>query len=350
MIVREWLIILQYNHYPFLNKTINMGKIMQAMQLLDIGQKLELVEAATPLPQNNEIQIRVAAVGINFADILICEGKYQERPDLPFSPGMEVCGVVTGLGPASDGFEIGDQVVGFGSYGGLAEYTTLPQNHCLRIAKNMSEVEAAGFLVAYGTSHLALSHRAGLTANDNLLVLGASGGVGRTAVEIGHLLGANVIAAASSEYKLQEARRSGADHLINTSSEDLLAKVKSLGGADVVYDPVGGELFKLALRATNPEGRIIPIGFASGEIPAIPANILLVKNLTVIGCYWGGYMNFGPDVIKASLKELFDWFEKGWIKPLVKNIFPLADANLALAMLKERKAVGKVVVRIPGNE
>ncbi len=320
---------------------------MQAMQLQDLGQRLELVDVPIPLPQRNEIQIKVEAVGINFADILICEGKYQERPELPFTPGMEVCGFVSDLGPDSDGFEIGDRVVGFGSYGGLAEYTTLPQNHCLSISKSMSDVEAAGFLVAYGTSHLALSHRAKLTSNENLLVLGASGGVGRTAVELGHLLGAKVIAAASDDNKLQEARSSGADHLVNTRTEDLLAKVKSLGGADVVYDPVGGELFKLALRATNPEGRIIPIGFASGDIPSIPANILLVKNLTVIGCYWGGYMKFGPDIVKEGLKELLDWFEQGRIKPLVKDIFPLEDANLALEKLKSRKAVGKVVVRIP---
>lgn len=322
---------------------------MQAMQLKGLGQKLELMDVPIPKPQRNEIQVKVKAVGINFADILICEGKYQERPELPFSPGMEVCGIVSGLGPESDKFEIGDRVVGFGSYGGLADYTSLPQNHCLGISNNMSDVEAAGFLVAYGTSHLALSHRARLTANENLLVLGASGGVGRTAVEIGHLLGANVIAAASNDSKLQEAKRSGADHLVNTETEDLVSKVKSLGGADVVYDPVGGELFKSALRATNPEGRIIPIGFASGDIPSIPANILLVKNLTIIGCYWGGYMKFGPDVIKKGLKELFDWFEQGRIKPLVKDIFPLAEANLALEKLKSRKAVGKVVVRIPEN-
>ena len=322
---------------------------MQAMQLHDLGQKLVLVDVPIPLPQRDEIQIKVEAVGINFADILICEGKYQERPELPFTPGMEVCGFVSDLGPDSDGFKIGDRVVGFGNYGGLAEYTTLPQNHCLSISKSMSDVEAAGFLVAYGTSHLALSHRAKLASNENLLVLGASGGVGRTAVELGYLLGAKVIAAASDDNKLQEAKWSGADYLINTSTEDLLSKVKSLGGADVVYDPVGGELFKLALRATNPEGRIIPIGFASGDIPTIPANILLVKNLTVIGCYWGGYMKFGPDVIKEGLKELFDWFEQGRIKPLVKDIFPLTEANLALAKLKSRQAVGKVVVRIPDN-
>ena len=145
----------------------------------------------------------------------------------------------------------------------------------------------------------------------------------------------------------QEAKRSGADHLINTSTEDLLSKVKSLGGADVVYDPVGGELFKQALRATNPEGRIIPIGFASGEIPSIPANILLVKNLTVIGCYWGGYMKFAPKVIRDSLCELFGWFEAGRLRPFVKDVFQLEEANLALETLKSRKAIGKVVVRIP---
>ncbi len=320
---------------------------MKAMQLFELGQNLQAVDVPVPVPQKLELQIKVRAVGINFADILICEGKYQERPELPFSPGMEVCGYVTGLGPESQGFEVGDRVVGFGSYGGLAEYTTLPQNHCLVISETMTEDEAAGFLVAYGTSHLALSHRAGLTSNETLLVLGASGGVGRTAVEIGHLLGAKVIAAASDDSKLLEAKRSGADHLINTNTDDLVTKVKSLGGADVVYDPVGGELFKQALRVTNPEGRIIPIGFASGDIPSIPANILLVKNFTVIGCYWGGYMRFNPGVIKSGLEELFGWFERGMIKPVVRDIFPLVEANLALEKLKSRKAIGKVVVKVP---
>ncbi|MYJ87968.1 MAG: NADPH:quinone oxidoreductase family protein, partial [Rhodobacteraceae bacterium] len=238
---------------------------MKAMQLFDLGQKLKLVDVPIPIAKGNEVQIKIEAVGINFADLLICEGKYQVRPELPFSPGMEVCGTITDLGPECQGFQKCDRIVGFGNYGGLAEYTTLPQNHCLQISNKLADVEAAGFMVAYGTSHVALSHRAGLTSGENLLVLGASGGVGRTAVEIGHLMGANVIAAASNDDKLHEAKRSGANHLINTSTEDLLSKIKSLGGADVVYDPVGGELFKQALRATNPEGRIIPIGFASGE-------------------------------------------------------------------------------------
>lgn len=326
-----------------------MSVLMLAMQIHEMGQNLELAEVPIPVPIRDEIQIKVEAVGINFADILICEGKYQEKPDLPFSPGMEVCGHVTGLGPDCHDFGLGDRVVGFGSHGGLAEYTTLPQDQCLCISDKLTDVEAAGFLVAYGTSHLALSHRAKLQSKENLLVLGSSGGVGRTAVEIGSLMGANVIAAASNETKLQEAKRSGARHLINTETDDLLTKVKDLGGADVVYDPVGGHMFKQALRATNPEGRIIPIGFASGDVPSIPANILLVKNLTVIGCYWGGYLKFAPGIIKGGLYELFGWFEEGHIKPLVKDVFSLEDANLALAKLKSRKAIGKVVVRISDN-
>ena len=323
-----------------------MKQSMKAMLLFDLGQKLKLVDIPVPNPQGNEVQIKVEAVGINFADLLICEGKYQVRPDLPFSPGMEVCGIVTDLGPECQGFEKGDRIVGFGNYGGLAEYTIMHQTQCLQISNKLDDVEAAGFMVAYGTSHVALSHRAGLKSGENLLVLGASGGVGRTAVEIGHLMGANVLAAASNDDKLREAKRSGAVHLINTSTEDLLSKVKSLGGADVIYDPVGGELFKQALRATNPEGRIIPIGFASGEIPSIPANIILVKNLTVIGCYWGGYMKFAPNVIRDSLCELFNWFETGGLRPLVNDVFPLEEANMALEKLKSRKAIGKVVVRI----
>ncbi len=319
---------------------------MVAMQIKELGKGLVRVQIPRPQPKPGEVLVTVKAVGINFADLLMAEGKYQEKPDMPFSPGMEVCGVVSDRGDGVEDLEIGDRIAGFGSHGGLAEYACLPAKQCVKVPESMSDEVASGFIIAYGTSHLALRNRARLKPGENLLVLGASGGVGRTAVEIGKILGANVIAAASSEAKLEEAKAAGATHLINSTTDDLRDRTRSLGGADVVYDPVGGSLFKAALRSANPEGRIIPIGFASGEIPSVPANILLVKNLDVIGCYWGGYLRFKPIVMQKSLEELFDWFTRGLIQPLVNTVLPLDQANTALEMLKTRRAIGKIVVSV----
>jgi NADPH2:quinone reductase len=210
----------------------------------------------------------------------------------------------------------------------------------------MSITTGAGFLVAYGTSHLALAHRAKLQAGETLLVLGASGGIGLTAVEIGKRMGATVIACARGADKLAIAAKAGADHLIDSDTDDLRKLVKSLGGADVVYDPVGGDLFKAALRACNPEARIIPLGFASGEVPKIAANILLVKNISVIGYYWGGYLKFAPKILQDSLKTLLGWYKTGQLHPHISHILPLDRANEALDLLKTRKSTGKVVVEI----
>jgi NADPH2:quinone reductase len=210
----------------------------------------------------------------------------------------------------------------------------------------MSDAEAAAFQVAYGTSHVALGYKARLQPGERLLVLGAAGGVGLTAVEIGKLMGAEVIAVARGEARLEQARAMGADHLLDSETTDIREAVKALGGADVVYDPVGGNAWQAAIRAANPEARLIPIGFASGEIPQIPANILLVKNLTVIGFYWGAYFRLKPRVLVDSLRELIGWFEAGKIKPHVSHTVPLAEANRALDLLESRQATGKVVVTI----
>jgi len=319
---------------------------MFAMHVKTLGDSLKIVDIPTPQPAPNEIQIRVSAVGMNFADLLISQGQYQIKPPLPFSPGMEVCGVISALGEEINDRQIGTRVAGIANFGGLAEYICLPHGQCLDVPDKMSDEIAAGFIIAYGTSYLALVKRAKLQAQDNLLVLGASGGVGRTAVEIGRVIGAKVIAAASSDNKLKEAKIAGADHLIHSLQDDLRSKVKALGGADVVYDPVGGSLFNSAMRSMNPEGRIIPIGFASGDIPSIPANILLVKNLDVIGCYWGGYLTFNPKVIRQCLSELFIWFEQGLIAPHISSSFPLKEANEALQLMATRQAVGKIVIKI----
>ncbi len=210
----------------------------------------------------------------------------------------------------------------------------------------MSFEHAAAFPIAYGTSHVALHYRARLQPGENLLVLGAAGGVGLTAVEIGKVLGANVIACARGTKKLDVARAAGAHHLIDASKDDIRAAVKALGGADVVYDPVGGEQFKSAFRACKPEARLLPIGFASGEAPTIPTNHLLVKNLTVMGVYWGGYLAFKPSIVSESTQTLFDWYVDGKIRPHVSHVFPLSNADTAYELLRNRQSTGKVVIKI----
>jgi NADPH2:quinone reductase len=210
--------------------------------------------------------------------------------------------------------------------------------------------DAAAFQITYGTSHVALDHKARLQPGETLLVLGAAGGVGLTAVEIGKRMGARVIACARGAEKLAVAKAAGADHLIDSDTDDIRIAVKALGGADVVYDPIGGDQFEAAFRATNPDGRILVIGFASGQVPPIPANHLLVKNISVLGLYWGGYLKFRPEVLTDSLSTLFRWYEAGGLRPHISHMFTLEKADEALATLRERKSTGKVVVRIAETE
>ncbi|WP_339853944.1 NADPH:quinone oxidoreductase family protein [Roseovarius nubinhibens] len=291
------------------------------------------------------IRVKIMACGLNFADLLMCQGKYQDTPEPPFTLGMEVAGVVDALGPDTDGPAVGSRVAVFGGQGGLAEYGCFPANRAVLLPDDMSFDDAAALQIAYGTSHLALDYKARLQPGETLLVLGAAGGVGLTAVEIGHAMGAKVIACARGAEKLEVARRAGADHLIDAASEDIRERVRALGGADVVYDPVGGDQFKDAFRACNPEARLLPIGFASGDVPQIPANHLLVKNLTVMGLYWGGYLAFKPEVVTDSLATLLSWHREGRIKPHVSHALPLAQAGDGLELLRSRKSTGKVVIR-----
>jgi NADPH2:quinone reductase len=231
--------------------------------------------------------------------------------------------------------------------GGLAEFAAVPAALCLALPPGMTMEQGAGFQIAYGTSHLALDHRAGLRRGETLLVLGAAGGVGLTAVEIGALMGARVIASARGPDRLAVARAAGAQDLIDSDAPDLRDRLKALGGVDVVYDTVGDPAFSEALRAARPEGRLLTIGFAGGTVPQIPANLLLVKNLTVIGLYWGGYMRFRPEVLTASLATLLRWFEEGRLAPHVSHVLPLDRVEEALGLLRSRKATGKVVVTMP---
>jgi len=322
---------------------------MRAMQVVNYGEALKLQEAIMPEAQAGEVLIRVEACALNFADMLMIAGSYQEKPPLPFTLGMEISGVIAALGAGVQGLQVGQRVVSYSGFGGLAEYIALPAQICLPIPDDMSFEQAAAFPVAYGTSHVALEYRARMQSGERLLVLGAAGGIGLTAVELGKLMGAEVIACARGADKLAVAKAAGADHLIDSATQDIRAEVMALGGADVVYDPIGGDQFKAALRATNPDGRIIPLGFASGEVPQIPANIILVKNLTIIGYYWGGYAKTNPKILADSFAKLLSWYAEGKLHPHISHTLPLEQANEALDLLRTRKATGKVVVRINGK-
>ncbi|MEP5727812.1 MAG: NADPH:quinone oxidoreductase family protein [Sulfitobacter sp.] len=319
---------------------------MRAMQVTAYDAPLSLQEVEIPVPGPGEVLVKIDTCGMNFGDTLMIKGTYQEKPPLPFTIGMELAGQVVAVGDEVTRIAQGARIAAYTGFGGLAEYATLPADVCVQIPDEMNAVDAAAFLIAYGTSHVALDYKARLQPGERLLVLGASGGVGLTAVELGKLMGAEVIACARSKEKLEVCRAAGADHLIDSATDDIRQIVKDLGGADVVYDPVGGEQFKAALRACNPEARLLPLGFASGDVPQIPANIALVKNLSILGLYWGGYAKLNPKVLTDSFATLIDWYVAGKLKPHVSNVLPMADANIALDLLRTRKATGKVVVQI----
>jgi NADPH2:quinone reductase len=304
----------------------------------------KLVEGPDPSPGPGEVAIRVAACGLNFADLLMIAGRYQEQPPFPLTPGMEIAGTVTATGPGVDPGLVGRRVAAFPGHGGLAEVALAPANRLVPLADDMPADEAAAMQVAYGTSHLALLRTARLAPGETLLVLGAAGGVGLTAVEIGAMIGARVIASARGPEKGAVAARAGAHHVLDSDRADLTEAVRALGGADVVYDAVGGPAFRAALSATKPEGRILLIGFAGGTLPEIRPNHLLVKNVSVHGFYWGGFLDFAPAVLTDSLAEVFRWRAEGRIRPHISHRLPLDRANEALGLLRARQSTGKVVV------
>lgn len=318
---------------------------MRAFQVTQSGTPPSLMDIETPQPGPGEVLIKIAACGLNFADLLMVKGEYQETPQAPFTLGMEVAGTVAAHGAGVSEPAIGTRVAVFGGHGGLADYGCFRAELCQPLLDSMTFEDAAAFQVAYGTSHVALTHRAALQAGERLLVLGAAGGVGLTAVEVGKLLGAEVIGVARGTEKCEIARKMGADHVFDTS-DDILGGLKSLGGVDVVYDPVGGDLFKIAMRAARPEARLLSIGFASGDVPQVPANILLVKNLSVLGFYWGGYLKFRSEVVTQSMAALMKWHSEKAISPHISHVLPLIRADEGLTLLRDRKSTGKVIIKI----
>ena len=308
---------------------------------------LVLEDIASPVIKSNEILLDVHAAGVNFPDTLIIEGKYQFKPPFPFSPGGEAAGVIAAVGEKVRQFKPGDRVMALTGWGSFAEQVAVPSYNVLPVPPSMAFDTAAAFSMTYGTAMHALKQRANLQSGETLLVLGASGGVGLAAVEIGKALGARVIAAASSADKLEVARNAGADDLINYAETNLKDEVKRLtagNGADVIFDPVGGDLFDQAIRAIAWNGRLLVIGFASGRIPELPANLALLKGASVVGVFWGAFAQRQPEDNATNFAQLFEWFGQQRIKPLVSKIYPLELAGEAIDSLRERKAVGKVVV------
>lgn len=319
---------------------------MQIFGIENYGETPVFGTRPVPVPGPGEVRVRIMACGLNFADLLMIEGKYQERPAPPVTLGMEAAGIVDALGPNTEGPVPGTRVAVYTNGGGLAEFGCFDARRCLPIPDAMSFEVAAGFQIAYGTSHVALDHRARLQPGETLLVLGAAGGVGLTAVEIGRKMGARVIACARGADKLKIAEAAGAHHMIDSDTADIRAEVKALGGADVVYDPVGGDQFDAALRATKADGRVIVVGFAGGRVQQIPANHLLVKNITVMGLYWGAYLDFRPEVLTGSLATLLGWYGEGSLRPHISHVLPFAQAAEGLELLRSRKSTGKIVVTI----
>ncbi len=315
---------------------------------LDGVDGLAVKDIERPESAAGHVRIRVRAAAINFADTLIIKGQYQVRPELPFVPGIEGAGEVVEVG---DGVSIpvGTRVMFVAGVGAWSEEVVVAEPMVVAIPDAMSWEDAASFPVAWGTSHIALDHRAQLQPGETVLVHGAAGGVGLTAVAIAKQMGATVIATAGSDARLQVAAAAGADHLINYRSDDFRARVKELTGgrgADVIYDPVGGDVFDASLRCINWCGRLLTIGFAAGRVPKAPANILLVKNIAVIGVHWGAYAERDPATMRSSLETLVEWFADGAIRGTVSSVRPFEAVHTALRDLLARKTTGKVVLRL----
>lgn len=310
---------------------------------------LELAEMPDPTPSDKQVLINVKACSINFPDTLIIQGLYQFKPEMPFSPGSDVAGVVEAVGDKVRGLKVGDEVVAMTGWGGFAEKIIADAKVVFPKPPGMDMVNGASFLMAYGTSYYALKDRAKLQAGETLLVLGASGGVGLTAVELGKQMGARVIAAASSTEKLELCKQYGADEVINYNEEDLKNRAKELTdgkGVDVIYDPVGGQYAEPALRAIGWEGRYLVIGFAAGEIPKIPLNLALLKGCQIVGVFWGAFAQRNPSANMQNTLELIQWFNEGKLNPHIHKTYALADAPQALEEMMARQVKGKAVIVI----
>ena len=322
---------------------------MRAVLCKEFGppEKLVIEEIEAPGLGPGQVRVGIRAASVNFPDTLIIEDKYQFKATPPFIPGGEFAGEVIELGPDVSGVSVGDRIVTVSAVGGFAEEAVLEAERLIPVPGSISYEVAAASTMAYGTSYYALKQRAALQPGETLLVLGAAGGVGLAAVELGRLMGARVIAAASSDEKLELCREYGADEVINYTREGLKERTKELSGgagADVIYDPVGGDLFDQAIRCIAWEGRLLVIGFASGRIPQLPANLALLKGCQVVGVFWGAFTMREPAASMENMAELAGWFEEGKLKPHISRTYGLDETPAALRDMLDRKARGKLVV------
>lgn len=324
---------------------------MRALLCTEFGpaSHLSIAEVDDPVPGPGEVVIEVDAAGLNFPDTLIIEGKYQFKPDLPFSPGGEAAGTVAAVGDGVDRVSVGDRVVALTSHGAFAEKWKVSAETVMPIPAGLDSIQAAAFGLTYGTSYHALKDRVRLQADETMLVLGAAGGVGSAAIELGKVIGARVIAAASTHDKLAWATELGADATIDYTEADLREAIKELTGGrgvDVVYDPVGGDFTEAALRSTAWNGRLAVVGFAAGDIPSIPLNLPLLKGVAIIGVFWGRFVNEEPALHRQNVSDLATMIADGRIRPRVSAEFSLDEYEEAFALFTNRQVKGKAVFRL----
>lgn len=324
---------------------------MKAVLCVEHGppEKLVVADIPTPEPGRGQVRVRVRAAGVNFPDTLIIQNLYQFKPALPFSPGGEAAGDIDAVGEGITDLKVGDRVVAMTGHGCYAEQVIANRAQIVPIPDGMPYDLASGFTMTYGTSHHALKQRARLQPGETLLVLGAAGGVGLTAVELGKVMGAKVIAAASSDEKLALCRDYGADETINYASEDLKERIKALTGGkgvDVVYDPVGDRYAEPAFRGIAWNGRYLVVGFAAGNIPSLPLNLPLIKGASIVGVFWGAFTQAEPALHRENMAELLAWYREGKLKPHVSRHFRLDEGPQAIRWMMDRKALGKVVLSV----
>ena len=311
------------------------------------SHKVEEIE--DPRAEAGQVVVDVKAAGVSFPDVLIVQGKYQFQPPFPFSPGGEIAGVISEVGEGVVDWKIGDRVIAMTGNGGIAEKVVAFEMTLMPLPETMDFKDGAAFPLNYGTTYHALKQRGQLQAGETLLVTGAGGGVGTTAIEIGKAMGARVIAAASTDEKLEIAKNLGADEVINYSDGELKEKVKALTdglGADVIYDPIGGDIFMQCMRCINWKGRVLVIGFASGPIPEVPTNLALLKGCSIVGVFWGRFTGAEPEENSQNFDELFALHAEGKLKPQITKSYSLDDAAEAISSLENRKATGKVVIEM----
>ena len=325
---------------------------MKALLCRELGTgRLELAEVASPKAGPQQVVIDVKAAAVNFPDALMLEGKYQFKPPMPFSPGCELAGIIREVGEGVAGLATGQRVLAVVPHGAFAEEAVADVARVVPIAGDVPFESAAAFMFTYGTSYHALKDRAQLQAGETLLVLGAAGGVGLAAVELGRQMGARVIAAASTDEKLAACRAHGAEGTINYASEDLRERIKALTdgrGVDVVYDPVGGAFTEPAFRSLAWRGRLLVVGFANGEIPKLPLNLALLKGASIVGVFWGDFTRREPEANRQNMRQLVDWLAGGTLRPRIAARYPLAQGAQAIADVRDRRAIGKVLV-LPGG-